>query len=176
MSSSSEDEGGAAMSMGMEMHLDQEIEDDLENETQMPIDLDVEEMEEMRSPRSLCSTDILTGYSETVSAGPSSITDGTESTAFDRDNLDARPLKKRKRRRRKKVVIINTNYCKYDVVRDVAYAMGWVEDKDVEGEMNLLTLLWTNSHIPLSRLMLLHDYQRHNHFPSMHLITRKINL
>eukprot|EP01012_Entosiphon_sulcatum_P029933 TRINITY_DN3668_c0_g1_i1.p1 TRINITY_DN3668_c0_g1~~TRINITY_DN3668_c0_g1_i1.p1 ORF type:complete len:718 (-),score=132.72 TRINITY_DN3668_c0_g1_i1:89-2242(-) len=95
-----------------------------------------------------------------------------------------------KKRKKKKAgrVIINTNYCKYDVVREAAASLGWEEDPFDEDDAlapNAVTqstasgsfnVMWTDTSIALQRVMKLQPHQRINHFPSMHLICRKISL
>eukprot|EP01062_Namystynia_karyoxenos_P016063 TRINITY_DN1585_c0_g1_i1.p1 TRINITY_DN1585_c0_g1~~TRINITY_DN1585_c0_g1_i1.p1 ORF type:complete len:785 (+),score=194.92 TRINITY_DN1585_c0_g1_i1:276-2630(+) len=81
----------------------------------------------------------------------------------------------RKRRRRRKVVI-NTTFCRYDVVRRIAAEMSWVEDRDEDGEKGEFDVFWTDTSVMTDRVMKLQNYQRINHFPGMHLISRKIQL
>eukprot|EP00755_Sulcionema_specki_P000514 Sspe_Gene.115303::Locus_102338_Transcript_2_3_Confidence_0.333_Length_768::g.115303::m.115303 len=87
---------------------------------------------------------------------------------------DDEPRKKRKKRKKK--VVINTTFCKYDVVRKVATDLDMVEDRDEDGEKGEFNLFWTDTSVAISRVMRLQNWQRINHFPSMHLISRKVHL
>eukprot|EP01065_Artemidia_motanka_P045606 TRINITY_DN6736_c0_g1_i6.p1 TRINITY_DN6736_c0_g1~~TRINITY_DN6736_c0_g1_i6.p1 ORF type:complete len:776 (+),score=309.02 TRINITY_DN6736_c0_g1_i6:112-2439(+) len=87
---------------------------------------------------------------------------------------DPEPRKRRRRRRRK--VVVNTTFCRYDLVRRVAEANGFVEDRDEEGEKGEFDLFWTDTSVNPERIMRLQNYQRINHFPGMHLISRKVHL
>eukprot|EP01063_Lacrimia_lanifica_P022199 TRINITY_DN29863_c0_g1_i1.p1 TRINITY_DN29863_c0_g1~~TRINITY_DN29863_c0_g1_i1.p1 ORF type:complete len:790 (+),score=323.91 TRINITY_DN29863_c0_g1_i1:142-2511(+) len=84
-------------------------------------------------------------------------------------------VKKRKRRKKGKV-IVNTSFCKYDAVRKAASDLDWVEDPNEDGEQGQFNLFWTDTSVAIYRVMKLQNWQRINHFPSMHTIARKVQL
>eukprot|EP00667_Euglena_gracilis_P010208 EG_transcript_10377 len=85
-------------------------------------------------------------------------------------------LIKKKKRRNRRGPIINTANCKYDIVREVAEGLGWDEDEDAEGEAGNFNVFWTDTSVLLTRVGKLKNFQRINHFPSMHVICRKNHL
>ena len=92
---------------------------------------------------------------------------------------DTEGLKKKKKRKKKKEcrVVVNTTHCKYDVVRSCAADMGWEWDDDPENaECGNFNFFWTDTSVSMERVARLKGYQRLNHFPSMHLICRKVSI
>ena len=83
---------------------------------------------------------------------------------------------KKKKRRRKRKVVINSTFCKYDIVRKVACENDWVEDTNEDGEKGEFNIFWTDTSVAIYRVMKLQNWQRINHFPSMHAIARKVQL
>ena len=84
------------------------------------------------------------------------------------------PTKKKKKKKRGP--IINTTNCKYDVVRECADSLGWEEDPDVDGHSGNFNVQWFDTSVLLARVAKLKNFQRINHFPSMHVICRKNHL
>jgi hypothetical protein len=82
--------------------------------------------------------------------------------------------KKKKRVPTKKV--LNVGLTKYPVIREVAEEMGFTLDEDDEVERFEFNLIWSDTTLPLQKLVRLQNWQRTNHFPSMHLLTRKVHL
>eukprot|EP00667_Euglena_gracilis_P008731 EG_transcript_8849 len=92
---------------------------------------------------------------------------------------DLVPEAKKRRRRKKRLgpIVVNTTHCKYNVVRESAERMGWQWDDDPDNaEKGCFTLFWTDTSVNMERVMRIQPYQRLNHFPSMHLICRKVAL
>ena len=83
---------------------------------------------------------------------------------------------RRRRRRRKRKVVINSTFCKYDCVRKAAAEHEWLEDPNEDGEKGEFNVFWTDTSVAIFRVMRLQNWQRINHFPSMHTIARKVHL
>eukprot|EP00659_Diplonema_papillatum_P020453 gene20453-31488_t len=83
---------------------------------------------------------------------------------------------KRKRKKKRRRVVINTTFCKYDLVRGIAADNDWIEDANEDGEKGEFNVFWTDSSVAIYRVMRLQNWQRINHFPSMCVIARKTQL
>jgi hypothetical protein len=90
---------------------------------------------------------------------------------------EAQPAKPRRRRvKEKKKVVLNCNLSKYSLIRELANDFGYVLDDDEELEKFAFNLIWADTVLPLQKLARLSNWQRFNHFPSMHLLCRKGHL
>lgn len=83
---------------------------------------------------------------------------------------------KKKKRRVPTKKVLNVGLTKYPVIREVADDMGFTLDDDDEVERFEFNLIWSDTTLPLQKLVRLQNWQRTNHFPSMHLLTRKVHL
>eukprot|EP00759_Apiculatamorpha_spiralis_P021324 PhF_6_TR26218/c0_g1_i4/m.37375/K16582/TTLL6_13; tubulin polyglutamylase TTLL6/13 len=95
----------------------------------------------------------------------------------------------KKKKKRKGRLIINCTNTRYPVIREVTAEMGFIEEIDEEdGTFSIPELgvshaprsecsfLWTDSITALARIVKLQGWQRYNHFPTMHLLARKVHL
>eukprot|EP01062_Namystynia_karyoxenos_P033482 TRINITY_DN24654_c0_g1_i1.p1 TRINITY_DN24654_c0_g1~~TRINITY_DN24654_c0_g1_i1.p1 ORF type:complete len:939 (+),score=262.65 TRINITY_DN24654_c0_g1_i1:92-2818(+) len=87
-----------------------------------------------------------------------------------RRDLSESPAEVAGQRRSKRCVVVNLSCCKYALLREVAAEQGWVEDNE---DVSRFNLWWTDTSVNYQRVMRLRNWQRINHFPSMHLICRK---
>lgn len=73
---------------------------------------------------------------------------------------------------KQKKIIINTVFCEYPLVDEVAKEIGWrvIKDPHCEKEFDLW---WCDLAIENQFLSNLRNYQKVNHFPAMYQISRK---
>ncbi|RNF10617.1 putative tubulin-tyrsoine ligase-like protein [Trypanosoma rangeli] len=73
--------------------------------------------------------------------------------------------------------IVNLHLCKYSLLRIIAEEQGFrTQETEDELEKNQFNLVWSDTVLPLTRLVRLANWQRTNHFPSMYLLCRKGHL
>lgn len=96
-------------------------------------------------------------------------------TAYLASSKNSGGSKKRKKLPTKKV--LHVCFTKYPVIREVADEMGFTMDTvDEELEKYDFNMIWSDTVLPLQKLVRLLNWQRTNHFPSMHLLCRKVHL
>ena len=67
-------------------------------------------------------------------------------------------------------LIINLSHCKYPVLRTVAKLYNMRVSHSEEDDWDIY---WQDSAVQCDRLYRMKSYQRVNHFPGMHILTRK---
>ncbi|RNF25844.1 putative tubulin-tyrsoine ligase-like protein [Trypanosoma conorhini] len=73
--------------------------------------------------------------------------------------------------------VVNLYLCKYSLLRIIAEEQGFrTQETEEELEKNQFNLVWSDTVLPLTRLVRLANWQRTNHFPSMYLLCRKGHL
>ncbi|ORC88576.1 putative tubulin-tyrsoine ligase-like protein [Trypanosoma theileri] len=73
--------------------------------------------------------------------------------------------------------VVNLFLCKYSLLRTIAEEHGFkIQETEEDLEKNQFNLVWSDTVLPLTRLVRLANWQRTNHFPSMHLLCRKGHL
>ncbi|KAF5223993.1 hypothetical protein ECC02_002888 [Trypanosoma cruzi] len=73
--------------------------------------------------------------------------------------------------------IVNLSLCKYSLLRVIAEEQGFkTQETEEELEKNQFNLIWSDTVLPLTRLVRMASWQRTNHFPSMYLLCRKGHL
>lgn len=103
----------------------------------------------------------------------------SNSATTNKDNNSSKDNTKEKRKKKKVPTkkVLNVCFTKYPVIREVAEEQGFTMDStDEELEKNDANLIWSDTVLPLTKLVKLLNWQRSNHFPSMHLLCRKGHL
>nr|CCC95304.1 unnamed protein product [Trypanosoma congolense IL3000] len=73
--------------------------------------------------------------------------------------------------------VVNLSLCKYSLLRIVAQENGFkIQELEDDLEKNTFNIVWSDTVLPLTRLVRLANWQRTNHFPSMYLLCRKGHL
>ncbi|KAG8343400.1 putative Tubulin tyrosine ligase family [Trypanosoma vivax] len=73
--------------------------------------------------------------------------------------------------------IVNLSLCKYSLLRVIAEENGFkIQETEDDLEKNIFNIVWSDTVLPLTKLVRLGNWQRTNHFPSMHLLCRKGHL
>ncbi|CBH17655.1 tubulin-tyrsoine ligase-like protein, putative [Trypanosoma brucei gambiense DAL972] len=81
------------------------------------------------------------------------------------------------RRARPQYKIVNLALCKYPLLRIIAQENGFkIQELEDDLERNNFNIVWSDTVLPLTRLVRLANWQRTNHFPSMYLLCRKGHL
>jgi hypothetical protein len=81
-----------------------------------------------------------------------------------------------KKKKKEKKKIFNLSLCKYAVIEELANEFGFTIDQDEEVEQLNFDFLWSDTVLPLQKIVRLQGWQRVNHFPSMHLLCKKVHL
>jgi hypothetical protein len=85
-----------------------------------------------------------------------------------------RSTRKKKKNGKK---VLHVCLTKYPVIRELADEMNFIVDNvDEELEKFDFNMIWSDTVLPLQKLVRLANWQRSNHFPSMHLLCRKVHL
>ncbi|CUF92558.1 tubulin-tyrosine ligase, putative [Bodo saltans] len=85
-----------------------------------------------------------------------------------------RSTRKKKKNGKK---VLHVCLTKYPVIRELADEMSFIVDNvDEELEKFDFNMIWSDTVLPLQKLVRLANWQRSNHFPSMHLLCRKVHL
>ncbi|KEG13682.1 tubulin-tyrosine ligase-like protein [Trypanosoma grayi] len=91
--------------------------------------------------------------------------------------LSVRPSAARTKHARVQHKVVNLSLCKYPLLRAIAEEKGFkTQESEEELEKNQFNLVWSDTVLPLTRLVRLASWQRTNHFPAMHLLCRKGHL
>lgn len=88
------------------------------------------------------------------------------------ENLNDKSTKRQNKTKKPKIYI-EMSLCKYQLIRNCAKDMKWVDNK---GKDSKFTIFWMDSACAPERVMKLESYQIINHFPQMNQICRKIPL
>ncbi|KAI9096959.1 tubulin-tyrosine ligase family-domain-containing protein, partial [Phlyctochytrium arcticum] len=81
-------------------------------------------------------------------------------------------IPKKKAKKKPACITVNTDNCKYDIVRDCCQKLGYRIVEDVEP----CILFWIDTGASVERILGMQPYQKINHFPGMHEICRKDRL
>eukprot|EP00873_Tetraselmis_striata_P027560 jgi/Tetstr1/447824/TSEL_035153.t2 len=81
-------------------------------------------------------------------------------------------------RKDKAKVRVNLSMCKYSILRDVVYSLGYevLDEPQADEAMPDWDLCWMDTSVTVDRVNRLKGYQRLNHFPGMLEICRKVSL
>eukprot|EP01006_Ploeotia_vitrea_P025637 TRINITY_DN58539_c0_g1_i1.p1 TRINITY_DN58539_c0_g1~~TRINITY_DN58539_c0_g1_i1.p1 ORF type:complete len:1417 (-),score=160.11 TRINITY_DN58539_c0_g1_i1:52-4302(-) len=109
-------------------------------------------------------------YNSGITTYTPKVTSHCKSEHTTRPSSASRTTSAPKQRRRKKAVIyIDTTQCRHDLVRQCAADMGWQEAGSHEPNV-----VWIDGAITADKI--LKPYRFVNHFPSMNLISRKVDM
>lgn len=116
-----------------------------------------------------------TDGSSTLMSEPSSATTMHSTTNSTTPLASSFRGSKKKKKNGKK--ILHVCLTKYPVIRELADEFNFtVDNVDEELEKFDFNMIWSDTVLPLQKLVRLMNWQRTNHFPSMHLLCRKVHL
>ena len=143
-------------------------------DVEMDMDIDLDTHGSMYAEGPFAVPTLSQGPEAQEYAGESPLCSPKKKHRVQRVDSETEPPKKRRKKKRR--IVINSTYCKYDCVRRVAADWDWIEDANEDGEKGEFNVFWTDTSVAIFRVMRLQNWQRINHFPSMHTIARKVQL